>query len=95
MLKKRRRKKKSRFFFWYKLNRIVLKFHQLFFFQAYVLTNFTSISVSQNLQNVVVTYTSAVFSLSKVFLYLLTGKEFRTALRQRWRPTLTNVVNPC
>ncbi|VDD97269.1 unnamed protein product [Enterobius vermicularis] len=62
---------------------------------AYVLTNFTSISVSQNLQNVVVTYTSAVFSLSKVFLYLLTGKEFRTALRQRWRPTLTNVVNPC
>ncbi|KAK6739783.1 hypothetical protein RB195_008339 [Necator americanus] len=47
----------------------------------YILKNFAELDITKSQQNYVVTYSSAVFQVSKFALYILTGQEFRDCLR--------------
>uniref|UniRef100_A0A0N5AF46 G_PROTEIN_RECEP_F3_4 domain-containing protein n=1 Tax=Syphacia muris TaxID=451379 RepID=A0A0N5AF46_9BILA len=42
-------------------------------------------NVTKTLQNIIVTYSSAAFSFSRIFVYFLTGKEFRSAVSGYWK----------
>uniref|UniRef100_A0A1I7W9Q5 Uncharacterized protein n=1 Tax=Heterorhabditis bacteriophora TaxID=37862 RepID=A0A1I7W9Q5_HETBA len=46
----------------------------------YLLKNFTDVDISKEVQNLVVTYSPAIFQISKFALYIFTGKEFRQCL---------------
>ncbi|RCN31450.1 hypothetical protein ANCCAN_22760 [Ancylostoma caninum] len=48
----------------------------------YILKNFVKLNITKTQQNYVVTYSSAVFQVSKFALYMLTGQEFRDCLRK-------------
>ncbi|KAL6728428.1 hypothetical protein Aduo_010202 [Ancylostoma duodenale] len=48
----------------------------------YILKNFVKLDITKTQQNYVVTYSSAVFQVSKFALYMLTGQEFRDCLRK-------------
>ncbi|CAJ0599766.1 unnamed protein product [Cylicocyclus nassatus] len=48
----------------------------------YILKNFLDLDITKSQQNYAVTYSSAVFQVSKFVLYILTGQEFRDYLRK-------------
>lgn len=48
----------------------------------YILKNVVKLDITKTQQNYVVTYSSAVFQVSKFALYILTGQEFREGLRK-------------
>ncbi|WKX99630.1 hypothetical protein Q1695_014482 [Nippostrongylus brasiliensis] len=48
----------------------------------YILKNVVKLDITKSQQNYVVTYSSAIFQVSKFALYILTGQEFRDCLRK-------------
>ncbi|KAK5979439.1 hypothetical protein GCK32_017556 [Trichostrongylus colubriformis] len=48
----------------------------------YILKNVVKLDITKTQQNYVVTYSSAVFQVSKFALYILSGQEFRDCLKR-------------